>query len=230
MELNFLGIGSAFFPHLKNTSAYIETENTLYLFDCGETVFDEILKKKLVNKENIYIIVTHTHCDHVGSLGSFISYCYYIQNKKIITIIHPVERVRDFLKITGIGSEIYRYSYKLDENEDIKIEPFEVPHTDDMQAFGYLISIKEKKVFYSGDCVRVPEDILNRYLTGEIDEMYLDISSKKSSHAAHGNIYDLEEMIPLDKRKNVYCMHLDKDYRDIIDEKGFGVIKIEGEK
>ena len=230
MELNFLGIGSAFFPQLKNTSAYIETENTLYLFDCGETVFDEILRKKLIEKEKIYIIVTHTHCDHVGSLGSFISYCYYVQNKKIITVIHPGERVRDFLKITGIGEEIYRYSYELDKDSDIKIEPIEVPHTDDMTAYGYLISVNGKKVFYSGDCSKVPEGVLQGYLSGDVDEMYLDISSKKSSHAAHGNIFDLEDMIPLDKRKNVYCMHLDRDYRDIIGEKGFGVIKIEGEE
>ena len=55
MLLNFLGIGSAFFPQLKNTSAYYETEDTLYLFDCGETVFDEILKRKLIEKKYIKV-------------------------------------------------------------------------------------------------------------------------------------------------------------------------------
>ena len=101
-----------------------------------------------------------------------------------------------------------------------------VPHVSDMISYGYLISIKGKKVFYSGDCARVPEEILEKYLSGEIDELYLDISSKKTSHAAHGNIVDLEEMIPIDKRKNVYCMHLDKDYREVIREKQFGAIEI----
>lgn len=33
-------------------------------------------------------------------------------------------------------------------------------------------------------------------------------------------------MIPIDKRKNVYCMHLDKDYREVIREKQFGAIEI----
>ena len=53
MILNFLGLGSAFFPELKNTSAYYETEDTLYLFDCGETVFEELLRRNLINKKNI---------------------------------------------------------------------------------------------------------------------------------------------------------------------------------
>ena len=57
MLLNFLGIGSAFFPQLKNTSAYYETEDTLYLFDCGETVFDEILKRKLIEKKYIKVFL-----------------------------------------------------------------------------------------------------------------------------------------------------------------------------
>lgn len=225
MLLNFLGIGSAFFPQLKNTSAYYETEDTLYLFDCGETVFDEILKRKLIEKKYIKVFITHTHCDHVGSLGSLLSYCYYVQDKKIVEVIHPTDYLKKILEIVGIGDELYNYSYSLNNNE-IKVEAVVVPHVSDMISYGYLISIKGKKVFYSGDCARVPEEILEKYLSGEIDELYLDISSKKTSHAAHGNIVDLEEMIPIDKRKNVYCMHLDKDYREVIREKQFGAIEI----
>lgn len=229
MILKFLGIGSAFFPALKNTSAYYETEDSLYLFDCGETVFDEILKRKLIEKKNIKVIITHTHCDHVGSLGSLLSYCYFIQNKKVVEIVHPTDHLKKFLEIVGIEKKLYNYSYSLN-NGDIKIKEVIVPHVSDMTSYGYLISIKDKKVFYSGDCAQVPEDILKQYLKGEINELYLDISSEKTSHSAHGNIVDLEKMIPLNKRENVYCMHLDKDYREIIKGKKFGVITIEGEK
>ena len=148
-----------------------------------------------------------------------------MQDKKIVEVIHPTDYLKKFLEIVGIGDELYNYSYSLNNNE-IKVEAVVVPHVSDMISYGYLISIKGKKVFYSGDCARVPEEILEKYLSGEIDELYLDISSKKTSHAAHGNIVDLEEMIPVDKRKNVYCMHLDKDYREVIREKQFGAIEI----
>lgn len=229
MILNFLGLGSAFFPELKNTSAYYETEDTLYLFDCGETVFEEVLRRNLINKKNIKILITHTHCDHVGSLGSLLSYCYFIQNKKVGEVIHPTDHVKRFLDIVGIDKALYNYKTSLSDG-NISVEPIVVPHVEDMVSYGYLITVGEKKVFYSGDCARVPDVVLKRYLNGEIDEMYLDISSKKSSHAAHGNIFDLEEMVPFEKRKGVYCMHLDRDYRDIMKEKNFGIIEIEGEK
>ena len=229
MILNFLGLGSAFFPELKNTSAYYETEDTLYLFDCGETVFEELLRRNLINKKNIKILITHTHCDHVGSLGSLLSYCYFIQNKKVGEVIHPTDHVKKFLDIVGIDKALYNYKTSLND-ENISVEPIIVPHVEDMVSYGYLITVGDKKVFYSGDCARIPDVILEKYLNGEIDEMYLDISSKKSSHAAHGNIFDLEEMIPFEKRKWVYCMHLDRDYRDMMKEKNFGIIKIEGEK
>lgn len=229
MILNFLGLGSAFFPELKNTSAYYETEDTLYLFDCGETVFEEVLRRGLINKKNIKILITHTHCDHVGSLGSLLSYCYFIQNKKVGEVIHPTDHVKKFLDIVGIDKALYNYKTSLSD-ENISVEPIVVPHVEDMVSYGYLITVGEKKVFYSGDCARVPDKILERYLNGEIDEMYLDISSKKSSHAAHGNIFDLEEMVPFEKRKGVYCMHLDRDYRDVMKEKNFGIIEIEGER
>lgn len=228
MNLKFLGIGSAFCPHLRNTSAYIVGKDSLYLFDCGETVFEDVLKRGLLEKKNIYLIITHTHCDHVGSLGSLISYCYYVQNKKIIEVIYPGERVREFLNIVGINPKIYKYSHQLSQNEkNLKIKPVEVPHTEDMVSYGYKIYLNDEIEFFSGDCAKVPQEILNEFLNGKIERLYLDIVNEKTNHTAHGNIIDLQEIIPYDKRKNVYCMHLNKDYRGEMLEKGFGIIEIE---
>lgn len=228
MKLNFLGIGSAFNPSLKNTSAYLEYDDCLILLDCGETVFDELYKKNLLNKKEINVIITHTHCDHVGSLGSLISYCYYILNKKKVNVIHPNERVQKYLEIVGISKDIYNYYHSF-SNVNVKVQEVEVPHAKDMNSYGYILNFNDTKIFYSGDCAYVPKLILEKYFNHELDELYLDITSKKTSHTAHGNIIDLEEMIPLEYRKNVYCMHLDTDYRNIIAEKGFGVIKMVGE-
>ncbi|HBE86714.1 MAG TPA: hypothetical protein DDW53_17100, partial [Lachnoclostridium sp.] len=75
MELHFLGSGSAFYPLYKNTIAYFELNNDLYLIACGETVFETLLS--LVDLEQyreIYVVITHLHADHVGSLASLISY------------------------------------------------------------------------------------------------------------------------------------------------------------
>jgi len=68
MELIFLGRGAAFNAEEGNTSAYFIKDNTMFLFDCGESVFHSILNKKLLDGiEKINIFITHLHSDHYGS-------------------------------------------------------------------------------------------------------------------------------------------------------------------
>lgn len=77
--LKFLGRGSAFNREEGNTSAYIKTKDCFFLIDCGELVYDEIEKRRLINEniKSVNILITHLHGDHAGSLSSFIFWCYY---------------------------------------------------------------------------------------------------------------------------------------------------------
>ena len=76
MELKFLGKGAAFYPVLGNTSAYFIYDKNLFLIDCGESVFKKVYEKDLFSEiDNIYVFITHTHSDHIGSLSSLILYC-----------------------------------------------------------------------------------------------------------------------------------------------------------
>lgn len=63
--LKFLGRGSAFNTAEGNTSAYHIIDNTLILFDCGETVFHTLIKNNklsnLIKKHNIEDIYVHKH-------------------------------------------------------------------------------------------------------------------------------------------------------------------------
>ena len=45
--LSFLGIGGAFAISLKNCSAFYKKGRELLLIDCGESVFEEIVKINL---------------------------------------------------------------------------------------------------------------------------------------------------------------------------------------
>ena len=99
MKLKFIGTGSAFNTKLGNTSAYIKENNTLLLLDCGELTFDRILSLNLLSDVNeVHIAVTHTHPDHIGSLGSLIFYCYFI--KKIKQTFHSADN--DFIRLLEI--------------------------------------------------------------------------------------------------------------------------------
>ena len=175
--------------------------------------------------KNIFILITHFHCDHVGSLGSLISYLYLKMNK-IPYIIHPTEKIKEYLKVVGIEDKFYIYENMLPEISQIKNNHVEVKHVDDMICYGYEIIFPEEIIYYSGDAVDIPKKILKKYFEGEIREIYQDTCSYKSKNPSHGNIFDLEERIPYEKRKNVYCMHLERDFRDKIIEKGFSVPEI----
>ncbi|HDJ3805758.1 TPA: ribonuclease Z, partial [Staphylococcus aureus] len=47
-KLEMLGFGSAFNSvEYGNTSGYFESDDSIYIIDCGSTVFNEILRRKL---------------------------------------------------------------------------------------------------------------------------------------------------------------------------------------
>lgn len=107
--LKFLGCGAAFYPVLGNTSAYFIKNNNLYLLDCGELVFHQLYERGMLTRyDRIYSIITHLHADHVGSLGSLISYTYFVLGKKV-RVIHPEESVRQLLDLTGIDRKAYDF-------------------------------------------------------------------------------------------------------------------------
>ena len=87
MDLQFLGIGAAFNPAFGNTSACFQKDGTLYLLDCGSTVFGALLERKAMQgAKRIVVLITHLHADHVGSLGTLISYCNFKVNRKFFCL------------------------------------------------------------------------------------------------------------------------------------------------
>ena len=117
MELLFLGRGSAFNYSEGNTSAYFIDKNELFLIDCGESIFERKAiyrnnEKITENVKNINIMITHTHSDHIGSIGSLIMYCYYVIKKKVNIIISKDCLYKDdlinLIRIFGCTKEMYR--------------------------------------------------------------------------------------------------------------------------
>ena len=152
MELNFTGKGSAFYPPFKNTGAYMLSGKALYLIDCGETMFDVLYHKlDLASIEDVYVILTHMHADHVGSLGTLISYFYCLFNKAI-HVVYPQETIKQLLTLEGITPLGYHYHETLPENPaGLTAVPVEVKHALDMKCYGYVLSNGTESIYYSGD-------------------------------------------------------------------------------
>ncbi len=227
MKLNFLGKGCAFYPVYGNTGAYFLKGKELYLIDCGESAFEHLYRKiNLDDLETVYVILTHLHADHVGSLGTLISYFYCLHGMQI-TVIHPEDTIEELLTLEGIDKKGYIHLKEMPENSaGLKAVPVPVKHAQDMKCYGYILSDSEDCIYYSGDSADTPEEIKEKFLDGTIRRIYHDTSTHDSDHPSHCFYGKLEAWIPPEKRGHVYCMHLDSPCEDILKERGFQIVDV----
>ena len=127
MELTFLGRGAMLYPQEGNTAAYFEEGNNLFLFDCGEDVAAKLIKDgKLTKDSEVYLFITHTHSDHIGSLGSLQQYLYWVCGKKLNIVydfnIEYMKEIKGILR--GFGLEPNTYRMILERDLDDKFESF----------------------------------------------------------------------------------------------------------
>ncbi len=184
----------------KNNSAYIEVDNKLIIIDCGFTVFNEIKNKFDFNLYNdIYIIITHLHNDHAGSLSQVILYAYYIYDKKV-TVISKCKEIKKYLEITGVSNDKYNLKEEMKNLQFIKTE-----HAKGMDSYGFKMKIKDTNIIYTGD-TNTLEPFLP-YLKNA-DEFYVDVSKSGDVHLKIENVIELLENIEKNGI-NVYVMHLD---------------------
>lgn len=231
MELRFLGKGAAFYPLYGNTNAYFHKNGDLFLLDCGEGTYAELYRRgELEHTGEVYVLVTHLHADHVGSLGSLISYFFCVLKKKI-HIIHPEVSIVKLLEFEGVGKESYLYENHFPyEADGVRAETVKVPHADNMNCYGYILTDEESCCYYSGDAAEIPKKVLSDFLEGKIDKIYQDTSSHETEKPSHCYYGTLEKEIPRPMRDRVYCMHLDGAYENTLLDLGFRVVEVETEE
>ena len=126
------------------------------------------------------MLLTHLHADHVGSLGTLISY-YYCLHGIQVTVIHPEPTIIQLLTLEGITPKGYHYLQTLPENKaGITAVPIPVKHAEDMKCYGYILSDGRECIYYSGDAAEVPESVRADFLGGMISRLYQDTSTHPS--------------------------------------------------
>ena len=221
MYLQFLGRGSGFAN--EHTSAYFVTnERDLFLLDCPSSTFTKVKNFDLSAYENFFVLITHTPGDHIGGLGLWAQYCFFVLHKKL-NILVPSEEVRNDIKtiltIEGNSSDWYKISI-VDSNYCLPstyIEPILTKHSPqlDGKCFGYYIensifgengSCDDHYFIYTGDTSTLePFEYCFQYCS----EIYVDVS------VFYGQIHlKLEDVLPqlidlANAHVKVYLMHLD---------------------
>ncbi len=237
MELKFLGRGAAFNPKEGNTSAYFVENNQLFLIDCGENIFERLFESGLLNSvESINLMITHTHSDHVGSLGSLAMYSFYVLHRPLNIILPKgAKHLSNIEKVlTGFYVEEQMYNYVDEKNYDDKYQTFqnirymETNHRDDYNCYGIMFNTQNGIVYYSGDTKEI-NNIKALMDSGQtIDKLYIDTTSDDFPGNVHVYIGILQEEIPNELKNRVYCMHINND--SCIEQArvlGFNVVEVE---
>lgn len=233
--LKFIGIGSAFNTRLGNNSAFIKEGQEMLLIDCGGTVFQGLQQLDLLQGISKFkIMITHTHPDHIGSLGEVIFYCYYILKIKV-EVFYPNEAlIKSYLHIIGVTEDMYVLNGNCEVNFElnglglIHAQWVQQVHVDTIPAYGFILNTEKQKLYYSGDSSQIPDEIIEKLENGELDVIYQDSCGLNYEGNAHLYLYKLADKIQLQYRKQVYCMHLDQHIKmDEIRGLGFNVVERE---
>lgn len=220
MELNFLGRGAAFNPKEGNNSAYFVENNQLFLIDCGESIFEKLIEFNLIgNGKTINLMITHTHSDHIGSLGSLVMYSFYILHIPLNIILPEnakhLHNIKQILCSFGCTESMYNF---INEKEfDGKYKTFqkiryvETNHCDELDCYGLLFTTQNGIIYYSGDTndINTIKALISSGKT--IDKLYIDTTTANFPDNVHLHIGILHEIIPNELKNHVYCMHFNND-------------------
>lgn len=226
MELHFTGTGAAYYPRLGSNAAFFVKNNHLFMIDCGESTFRKMeARDEIRTCDKITVFITHLHADHIGSLGSFASYCLSVLQKRI-TVIAQDDTVVEILKLMGVPADMYDFTTDHTRifEDGLHVEAVPVKHASDMKCCGLLICDEEETTYFSADASELSDDILQQFKQGKIQVIYHDCTFLTKESPSHCSLKRLCEYIPPEMRNRVYCMHFGGDFMSQIKEAGFQVV------
>lgn len=211
MALKFFGRGSGFSD--EHTSAYFPTEDKkLVIIDCPVSTFHKVKHIDLTNCDELYVLVTHTHGDHVGGLGLLVQYAFFTL-KKPITIVAPSSSVAsDILLLMSIeGNEPSWFNIVTAEdmeNQEWFGSTILTKHSPQLEGkcFGYELYVDGNHIVYTGDT-----STLQPFIPFLSDNSILYVDTSVHYGMIHLTLEEaLSDFISFTKRGiRVYLMHLD---------------------
>lgn len=216
MDLKFIGIGGAFNTELGNNSAYIMENNKILFIDIGLDTFDKIVKYKLLeNIEEVYVLITHLHGDHVGGLPTFIQFVYFGFNKVVKIVDNSSafsSSIKTILDITAVGTDNYDFINIKELPFSFKVELRKTKHHPLLECYSIIFEEEKGKILYTSDSNDI-EYLKEKINDKEFIKIYTEVGETPSVHT------DYKELKLLDKTKLI-LMHIEsmKLYEEIIKE------------
>ncbi len=194
MDIKFIGTGGAFDIDYGNSSALVDCNGKKILVDCGHTVFPRLIQLNLI-QEIDYILITHLHDDHVGSLSTLIFYLYFFQPQKKVKLIAPLNFHQELINFLNFSQKNVLQFIEIEDLPSF-ITPIDTynRHYLEMQTFGYIFSENQNHIVYSGDLndsSYLFQEVKKHSLNGQII-VFHDVTFNSLAKAAHAYYKDIE--------------------------------------
>ena len=211
--LKFLGRGSAF--HSDNNCAFFTHNGKLVLLDCPMSAFHKMRElgvEKLAGSrpENITVLITHTHSDHIGGLGMLVHFSFFVWHIPVVIIAANDEIRQDISFVLERLDGCESSAYTIISPENTGFTPVAVHHAVPLEGrcFGWAFDIDGKRVVFTGDTSSL--EPFMPYLT---DGTYLYTEASVYNSPVHLHIDKLKALMPELRSRNVrvFIMHLDDE-------------------
>jgi mRNA degradation ribonuclease J1/J2 len=235
MDLTFLGRGSAFNTTEGNNCAFFKQNGKMLLIDCGETTFSAIKQKNVLQDvEQVFVVITHTNSDHIGSLSSLALFCYFAKKTKINIVLSPFEKhnqlVLNLLYGMGANSEwintvsVEQMLSHFDSIQNLTFLP--TPHVEEFDSYGLEFKTDKGIVYYSADTST--DKYVKQYIAlPTLHKMYVDTSKSDYEGNVHLSTAKLTNAVEPSLRHKVWCMHIDNiDNIPTLKQLGFNVVEV----
>ena len=155
MEIRFLGTGGAFDPEYGNSSALVQCNGKTFLIDCGFTVYPLLKQFNLFNRID-YVLLTHLHNDHTGSLVNTVLHHKLVSNPgKKMKIVYPTKKFRKqvqrMMDIALQNSDEYVEWISIEKFKELTVIDTHSRHVNEYQTWGFIFYEGNQVIVYSGD-------------------------------------------------------------------------------
>ncbi|PSR54331.1 MBL fold metallo-hydrolase [Adhaeribacter arboris] len=154
MKIKFLGTGGAFEPTFGNSAAILEINRKNILIDAGFTVYPKLSQLGLWQQLD-YIVLTHLHNDHCGSLANILLHTVFYGNGRKPIILYQTEDFRNqiiqFLNIQLKDAEKYAEFKLITEIPGLSYLDTYNRHSENFQTYSFVFEESGERLVYSGD-------------------------------------------------------------------------------